>query len=123
MGEKRKLQRFELCLKGTVATTERQRSMSGCVMVFTRDISAGGAFFTTSNPFPIGTQVKVNLLMALAAKFPRLASRPFLQATGTVVRTDANGMAVSFKNNRRFASMALDTVLVAPPQPMAMANA
>jgi len=123
MGEKRKLERFGLCLQGTVVAETQRWSVSAGVSVLTRDISSGGAFFTTGNPFPVGTPVKVNLLMALAAKFPRLASRPFLQVTGTVVRTDADGMAVSFKNNHRFSAMVFDPIPVAPLRIAAMANA
>jgi hypothetical protein len=123
MQEKRKLERFGLQLQGTVVPTVARGVETDAVKVLTRDISARGAFFTTDTPLPIGTRVKVKLLMNLAARFPQLATRPFLQATGTVVRADDRGMAVAFKNDHRFTAMAPEPQPVTPWRFSAMANA
>ena len=56
--------------------------------VVTRDISNRGAFFITRSPFPLASQLQMILDMG----------KMLVKAVGSVVRVDADGMAVAFTN-------------------------
>jgi hypothetical protein len=95
--EKRKLQRFslEIPAKIEVIGTGKQK---GTIEVLTSDICAGGAYFQTPDPLPQGTQVKIDMILPLEhlRKVSEEYSRAYIKVSGTVLRTESSGMAVSF---------------------------
>ena len=92
--EKRKLERFSLKLPGQISVVgeENQETLD----FVTRDICAGGAFFHTENPLPIGTLVKIDLVLSLKELKKLEADKALIKVTGAVIRTDENGMAIYF---------------------------
>lgn len=95
--ERRKLQRFslEIPAKIEVIGAGKQR---GKIELLTDNICAGGAFFKTPKPLPEGTQIKIDMVLPLE-HLKRLSeeySRAYIKVSGTVLRTEPSGMAVSF---------------------------
>jgi len=87
MLDKRKTERYALSLSAFL--TSHSIPGNGKVQHVTRDISASGAFFHSHRPIPVGTEVKVDLVMP---------NRVHIKVDGAVVRSSLNGMAVSFDN-------------------------
>ena len=95
--EHRKLERFrlEIPAKIEVIGTGKQK---GTIEVLTSDICAGGAYFQTKKPLPQGTQVKIDMVLPLEhlRKVSEEYNRAYIKVSGTVLRTESSGMAVSF---------------------------
>ena len=98
--EKRKIDRFSLELSALLSVKDengKQRSIE----VMTGDISSGGAFFRTNTPFSVGTDVKMDLILP-SDKFKKLGGkRSRINVSGSVIRTNALGMAVCFDKKYR----------------------
>jgi Tfp pilus assembly protein PilZ len=98
--EKRKVDRFSLELHALLSINDengKQRSIE----VITGDICSGGAFFRTNTPFSVGTGVKMNLILP-SDKFKKLGGkRSLINVSGSVIRTNALGMAVCFDKKYR----------------------
>ena len=91
----RKMERFELDLPAQLSVSDSANKIDP-VRLQTIDISAGGAFFRTSSPMPIGTSVKVEVIISLDELKKLKGKRACVIVSGAVVRTDVDGMAVSF---------------------------
>jgi c-di-GMP-binding flagellar brake protein YcgR len=95
--ERRELERFDLQIPAKIRLVESD-SLQKPFDLETRDISSGGAFFHTTEPLPIGTDVSIDLVLNL----DRLKAIKedlhwvHIQVKGTVVRSDSAGMSVSF---------------------------
>jgi len=93
--EKRKMERFSLELAtylSIVNNGEKRKSLK----FTTSNICSGGAFFKTEKPLSIGTDVKLNIILPLD-KFKNLKSkRSSIYVSGSVIRTDQQGMAICF---------------------------
>ena len=90
--EKHNMERFDLKLPALLSI----KAESGYTRAFEfmiRDICAGGAFFKTDNPFSVGTDVKMDLIIPLD-KFGSNRSR--IDVSGSVIRTEKHGIAVCF---------------------------
>jgi hypothetical protein len=72
----------------------------------TSNICAGGVYFSIENPFPVSTDVQVSLYwnpeMFIAGSS---TEKNQIKLTGSVVRAEKRGMAISFKNNFRFVTV------------------
>ena len=100
MDEKRKLERFELKVRAKVEGLRSRREPEALNLV-TSDICAGGAFFHTGKSLPEGTKVQIDLVLPLG-RLKRLIKeydQTRIRVTGTVVRREPGGMAVSFNRN------------------------
>jgi len=64
--------------------------------VMIRDICAGGAFFKTSTPLSIGTQVKMDLILPENKFKIRKRVKTHIDVSGSVVRKEKQGIAVYF---------------------------
>ncbi len=94
--DERKLERFTLELAATISITGEEGTEKN-LEFNTSDISAGGAFFNTEKPLPVGTEMKLDMILPLD-KLKKLKGRQAkIEVTGAVVRIDQEGMAVSFK--------------------------
>jgi hypothetical protein len=104
MIENRKMERYRLSLKAKVMSAEVEDG-SQSLEVLTRDVSSCGAFFLTPTPLPVGTTVRVDLLLRIRQRVAQCLTRPLLKMTGSVIRCENGGMAVSFDPNQRFAPL------------------
>ena len=94
MEEKRKYERFVLCLpaKIEVVTSGNQEALD----LVTSDVSAGGAFFHTAEPIPDGAEVNVRLVVGSERIKEITGAQGLLKVAGTVVRSSPIGMAICF---------------------------
>ena len=93
--EKRSLERFKLQLLSRISVRGKERDMQA-IKLLTKDVSAGGAFFNISDPLSVGTRVDLDLILNID-RFKELKGNSALfNLSGTVIRTDKNGMAISF---------------------------
>ena len=71
--------------------------------LMTSNICSGGAFFKTEKQLSAGTEVKINMTLYLdkIKKFmrKRTRKRSYIDVSGTVIRTEKNGMAICFDEN------------------------
>jgi hypothetical protein len=97
MTDKRTLERFDLELPATIEllTSDQEKSL---VNLLTTNICSGGAYFHTRQPLPEGTQVKIDLVLPLdkLKKLKDDCKQAYIKATGTVLRSESEGMAMSF---------------------------
>jgi len=92
--EKRSLPRLELELPARVSKTGS--GDSGVLEIRTTDVSAGGAFFQTGKPAPIGTKLKIDLILPLDELKKIKGKNAHITLSGQVVRVSRKGMAVCF---------------------------
>ncbi len=89
---RRKIERFSISVPSKVSSIMHDNSDQELA---TTNISAGGVFFETSQTYPVGTEVTLNISLDFGGtKTARPQSR--FRVEGSVVRTEANGMAISF---------------------------
>ena len=103
--ERRKLERFTIELPAKIEVVSiNQKEMR--LTLFTKDISSGGAYFRTQKPLPVGTEVRVDLVLPLdkLKKFLNDREKVTVNVTGTVLRAEPRGMAVGFSEDYKFGS-------------------
>ena len=109
MGDRRKLERFELDVAakvesvGDAGKTEIQR-------LETRDISADGAFFISKKPISEGAHLNLEMVLSMD-KFQQVIGKKGqveLKIEGTVIRSDPKGIAVVF--DKKYHIRALDSL-------------
>ncbi|MGE4291663.1 MAG: LuxR C-terminal-related transcriptional regulator [Desulfovibrio sp.] len=92
---KRKTERFDLELPASISIAEPNGAKE-LVELLTRDVCAHGAFLSTDDPLPPGTKVDLRLVVPLD-HIPELMGRQsHIQASGTVIRSQGEGMAIRF---------------------------
>lgn len=97
MLERRQYERFTLTLPCTVemlGSDSREQ-----INAQTRDISAGGAYFQTWQPFQEGLAVKLRLHVTSEKLKLLTGAQVLVKVDGTVLRSDSKGMAVSFNGD------------------------
>ena len=100
MIEKRTVERFDLQLEAFVSLSDSV-SQNEAESLVTRDISMCGAFLITETPLPIGSKVCVDMILTLEGRTKQGAQQAWIKASGKVLRTDNEGMAVGFDNQSR----------------------
>jgi hypothetical protein len=97
MKEKRRLERFDLELPATIelVTPDHEKSL---LNLLTTNICSGGAYFHTKQPLPEGIQAKIDLVLPLdkLKKLKDECKQTHIKVTGTVLRSESEGMAMSF---------------------------
>ncbi len=90
----RKYERFALRLRGKmrVVASGNEKILD----VLTSDISAGGGFFHTVQPVPVGTRVKIELVVASKGLKAITGTKGSVRVAGTVVRSSFQGTAIRF---------------------------
>ena len=74
----------------------------------TENICAGGAYFKTQERFPIGTKVRMNMILPVD-KFKNFKGKKSrIDVSGSVIRTDKNGMALRFDKRYNISPYNLD---------------
>ena len=105
MEEQRKLERFDLRVVAEIETTTGYPKESVAFNLWTRDISSGGAFFTTPDPLPVGRQVRIDLVLPLEGVEKFRYRQTHVRLNGTVIRAESAGMAIRFDNGYEMVSL------------------
>lgn len=95
MAEKRAMERFSLQLLASISTLGKERDQE-VVELLTKNICAGGAFFDTLYPLPIGSRVKIELILPLKGIKNVEGDKALIKVTGSVIRADEKGTAICF---------------------------
>ncbi len=99
---KRKLERFSLKLPARIVVNDNGNGAeNGSLDAITSDISAGGAFFYTDTPLPVGTQMQVDLVLPLDELKKVKGKKAKIRVKGAVIRTGKQGMAICFDKKYR----------------------
>ena len=98
MEEQREFERFDLELPARAEVETPGRKMAPFSLK-TSDISAGGAFFHTAQPFSEGTKVQLNLILVVEKLKKLTGSQCNIKVMGTVVRSEEDGMAIRFQRD------------------------
>ena len=101
---KRKLERFPLKLPARIFV-DGGEGEAALLDAVTSDISAGGAFFYTDTPLPVGTEMNVDLILPLDELKKIEGKRANIKVKGAVIRTGKKGMAIIFDKKYRISSM------------------
>jgi hypothetical protein len=95
--DKRRLERFNLGLPSQVSVgTGLDQEI---IDLFTRDISSDGAYFHTDAPLPVGTAVKIDLIISLDELKKIESRKALIKVSGEVVRSENKGMAICFEKD------------------------
>ena len=114
MIDKRQVERFDLNLE-TFVLANHDTPKTQPQMLMTRDVSMNGVYLLTDEPFPIGTEVKVDVILPLESLMPSVNQKALIKASGEVLRTDGKGMAIRFDENSRFLPFSEDKLVSAWP--------
>lgn len=69
------------------------------IELVTNNICAGGAYFKTANPLPVGTKISLKMTVELNNKEKsQKKNMVSIEICGIVIRADEEGMAVQFEN-------------------------
>jgi len=93
--EKRKIERFSLKVPARFIWTDagiKQESLE----LMTSNICSGGAFFKTEKPLSVGTDVKIEIILPPGKPKNVKSNRASIYVSGSVIRSDQQGMAVCF---------------------------
>jgi hypothetical protein len=98
--EKRKVERFDLELEAFVSIPgDTDPAEMGSLV--TRDVSMSGVYLVTNTPLPVGSKVNVDMVLTLGGRKKQNSQQAWIKASGKVLRTDNQGMAVSFDDQSR----------------------
>ena len=100
MIEKRKVERFDLELEAFVSLPG-ETDPSDMGKLVTRDVSMNGVYLVTDAPLPVGSKVNVDMILTLGGRKKQKTQQAWIKASGKVLRTDNQGMAVSFNDQSR----------------------
>ena len=103
--EKRKMERFNLGMLSQIRIMNGDPFTSPLELV-TKNVCAGGAYFNTENPLPVGA--KLSLFMTLQVSENKKTSDKLMsiEIKGTVIRREKDGMAIRFDNGYRILPLA-----------------
>ena len=93
--DKREMERFSLKLPALLSMTDESGNQRVFVVMIS-NICAGGSFFKIDKALPLGTNVKMKVILSLdkLRKFGGKKSR--IDVSGWVIRTNDQGVAVCF---------------------------
>jgi hypothetical protein len=98
--EKRKMERFDLELQALLSIVDKSGKQRAVEFMIS-NICSGGAFFKTDKPLSVETDVKMDLILPLD-KFNEIGGKKSrVDVSGSVIRTDSQGMAVCFDKKYR----------------------
>jgi hypothetical protein len=98
--EKRNMERFKLELPALLSMNEESRNPRAAEFMIS-NICSGGAFFKTRSPLPVGTEVKMDVILPLD-KFNKIeGNKSRVDVSGSVIRINEQGMAVRFDKSYR----------------------
>jgi len=101
---KRKMERFSLELPARISVASGEKEAAS-LDARTSDVSAGGAFFHTDQPYPVGTEMQVDLVLPLDELKRLEGKRASIKLKGAVVRIVDDGMAISFEESYEISAL------------------
>ena len=101
---KRRMERFDLELPARV-TKAKEGQGDENLDLLTSDICAGGAFFQTDQPLPLGTEVKIDLVLPLDELKKIEGKKALIKVSGAVIRITGDGMAICFEEGFKISSV------------------
>jgi len=101
--DERQMERFTLQISANLFVISEENAKQ--ITLETSNISAGGAFFPTDSPLPIGTKVKIDLVLPLGELKSMEGKRSRIHVSGAVIRTEDSGMAISFDKNYQISKL------------------
>jgi hypothetical protein len=109
MAERRRLERFDLSAP-TQVIVEAESGKMAQLNLTTKDVSSGGAYLYSCQPLKKGARVTMEMLFFLDAiwKLAGEKGRVKIKVRGTVIRVDADGIAIRFES--KYKITALDRV-------------
>ena len=107
--DRRALERFYLDLPSRLTSYGRDGKEEQFELM-TRDVCAGGAYLNSGKPLPVGTKVKVDIVVAIVPVLEIGSSFSRVNVSGIVIRTEKDGMAVCFNHNYKISSLQDDEV-------------
>ncbi len=96
--DERRLERFTLDLVASISVTSEEGAEKD-FKFNTSDISSGGAFFNTDKPLPVGTELRLDMVLPLDKLKKLKGKQAKIEVSGAVVRITQEGMAISFKKD------------------------
>jgi len=105
--DSRKMERFDLALRSRLRLPGMEKPEF--INLLTSDVCAGGAFFKTDLPLPIGTEVEVDLVLPLDNLKRLNAHQALIKVSGAVIRSDDQGIAVCFNEDYQISRLPSDT--------------
>ena len=99
--EKRQFKRFERKVPAKLEHVGTDAiSNAATHYLMTKDICAGGTYLATTQPLPEGTEVLVEIALPMEGNLNfETDNHCFVKVKGHIVRSEADGMAVSFQKN------------------------
>lgn len=94
---RRKFERYDLQFPATIQIPGEDRPLK----LYTRDISASGAFFCTAYPLEQGIKVSVEIIVENETLKKLTGYESCIKISGIVLRYDQEGMAVSFDGHEK----------------------
>lgn len=93
--ERRTMERFALEVPALVSVVDKY-GQSTAFEAKTSNICAGGAFFVTDTSVPVGTDVKMDLVLSFRTDDKIKKQKTHIDISGSVIRADERGVAVCF---------------------------
>jgi len=94
---RRKFERYDLQFPASIQTTGEERPLK----LYTRDISANGAFFCTAYPLEQGIKVAIEIIIENETLKKLTGHESCIKISGIVIRCEKEGMAVSFDGHEK----------------------
>jgi hypothetical protein len=107
VAERRRLERFDLTAPAKVLVASGISSNTA-LQLTTKDVSSGGAYLYCPQPMAEGARVKMDLVLSLDKLYKLVgeSGRARIRVRGTVIRVDADGMAIQFESRYRITALA-----------------
>ena len=109
MLERRKLERFQFATPTRVLAGSPSDARTEYDLTI-RDLSSDGAFLYSTHILPKGTTVKMEFVLALEPlrKLTTEKGRARVRVRGTVIRSEARGIAIRFSGNYKITALGAD---------------
>lgn len=101
--DKRRMERFSLKIPAKLQIKDKPDNKP--LELTTKDVCSGGAYFNTTQPAPIGTEVDVQLVIPISELKKIDADNVVITVSGSVLRANDKGMVVAFNNNYSIAPL------------------
>ena len=105
MNERRSNRRYNLQLTCAISTSSPD-AQAPCELV-TDNISSGGAYLYTTSPYPVGTRLKIQIMIRRSSHSDLGFTGACINVWGEVLRIDTAGMAVEFDDQYRIFQIGL----------------
>ncbi len=80
----------------TAKISHDQKKKNNSVSIKPENMSKGGVFINTDHTLPVGTEIKVNLMLPKGEIKRKKKKKGAISFTGEVVRSEDKGLAISF---------------------------